>query len=544
MLHHNETDLDVQQLMHDIRASVATRQQEEEQGALPGATNGHLEQKHQYHVNDLLRFHGDEFVRNAYRTILGREPDQAGMAHHLEELASGRFNKIDVLASLRSSTEGRSAQVQLDGLSLPVVVRRLGRVPIIGYFIRLGVAVLRLPNSIQHQNRFEFYTWSQQRSITNRQDQQHTELTESLQQSAAQILEIMQAATEQQRASELVFAQQAAIEERFTEAYAKVTSQFTSVTKKIAALTEEIPLAGTKMASLTEEIGSVRQDLASLQETVGQHQREITEHIQPLRLRQEQNEMGLLMQERRLTVLLEEFGGNSRPDNQHFTEVAANEEEHLLDPLYAAFEDEFRGPRDEIRQRLQVYIPFMKDAEITNDVLDLGCGRGEWLELLMSESITARGVDRNRIFVERCRRAHLNVVEDDALAYLRSLPDESLNVVTAFHLVEHLPFEMLIKLVDEIVRTLRHGGMVIMETPNPENFMVGSYSFYTDPTHRNPIPSRTLQFLVESRGLKTIEVLKPRSWDEAKIEGETELVKRFNEYFYSAPDYGVIAGKP
>ena len=103
---------------------------------------------------------------------------------------------------------------------------------------------------------------------------------------------------------------------------------------------------------------------------------------------------------------------------------------------------------------------------------------------------------------------------------------------------------MLIKLLDEIVRTLKPGGMIIFETPNPENFMVGSYSFYADPTHRNPIPSKTLQFLLESRGLKTIEVLKLRSWDEAKLEGDTELVKRFNEYFYSAPDYAVIAGKP
>ena len=131
MLHHNETDLDVQRLMHEIRASVAGRNDpEDEQTAPPrppaavaAQTNGHWEQKNHYHVNDLLRFHGDEFVGNAYRAILGREPDEAGMAHHLEGLASGRFNKIDVLASLHSSPEGRQSQVQLDGLSLPVAVR-------------------------------------------------------------------------------------------------------------------------------------------------------------------------------------------------------------------------------------------------------------------------------------------------------------------------------------------------------------------------------------------------------------------------------------
>ena len=549
MLHDNESNVDVQRLMHEIRASVAGRNHAQaETSALPGPTNGHLPQKNHYHVNDLLRFHGDEFVRNAYRALLGREPDQAGMAHHLERLASGHVNKIAVLASLLSSPEGRSTQVQLEGLSLPVAVRRLGRVPIIGYFVRLGVGILRLPNLVQHLNRFEFYTWSQQRTITDRQDQQHKELSETLQQLSAQMLDITQRTTEQQRASELALAQQAVFEERFAETRTHFDESTSRLTGKLAAAAQEI-------TSSTKRIESLREQIASLQQTVGQQQHDISDRkaenqqvidqLQPLRLRQEKSEAELLMQERRLTVLLEALARHSpATHDRHVTEVAANEEDHRLDPLYASFEDEFRGPTDEVRRRFQVYVPFLKEAHITSDVLDLGCGRGEWLELLESEAIAARGVDRNRIFVERCRRAHLNVVEDDALVYLRSLPDESLNAVTAFHLVEHVPFEMLIKLVDQIVRTLRHGGMVIMETPNPENFMVGSYSFYTDPTHRNPIPSRTLQFLLEWRGLKTIEVLKLRSRDEAKIEGDTELVKRFNEYFYSAPDYGVIAGKP
>ena len=571
MLHHNETDLDVQRLMHEIRASVAGRNDtEDEQTAPPrppaavaAQTNGHWEQKNHYHVNDLLRFHGDEFVGNAYRAILGREPDEAGMAHHLEGLASGRFNKIDVLASLHSSPEGRQSQVQLDGLSLPVVVRRLGRVPVIGYFVRLGVAVLRLPNTLQHHNRFEFYTWSQQRRATELQDQQHKQLSESLQLISAQMLEIMQGAAEQQRANELALAQQeqlandrdAETRTYFDKSTHKLTSEITAVTEKIASLTKEIAVVSADVASLRKEIAQAGEQNTSLQQAVGQQQLALTQQqtenqrladqLQPLRLRQEKSETELLMQERRLTVLLEEVGRNSPAANKrNLSAVAAVEADHLLDPLYAAFEDEFRGPTDEVRRRLQVYIPFLHDAGIKCDVLDVGCGRGEWLELLKSESIEARGVDHNRVFVERCRHAALNVIQQDALAYLRSLTDGSLSVVTAFHVVEHVPFEMLIKLLDEIVRTLKPGGMIIFETPNPENFMVGSYSFYADPTHRNPIPSKTLQFLLESRGLKTIEVLKLRSWDEAKLEGDTELVKRFNEYFYSAPDYAVIAGKP
>lgn len=550
--------MDVQRLMHEIRASVAEKHAPDEaaKSAPPTPTNGHQDHSSHYHVDDLLRFHGDEFVRNAYRTILGREPDEAGMAHHLEGLASGRFNKIDVLASLSASPEGRKSPVQLEGLSLPVAVRRLGRLPVIGYFIRLVVGILRMPNSIQHYNRFEFYTWSQQRRIADRQDQHHKELTESLQQISAQMLQIMQGATEQQRSNEVALAEQhgemeerfAAAQTHFDELTAKLTGQLASVTEKIESVTQEI-------ASVRNEVASVRNEIAALQQTVDQQKRTLSEYqtesqriaeqLLPLRLRQEKSETELLMHERRLTVLLEALGRSSPANHDRLlTEAAANEDDHRLDSLYAAFEDEFRGPRDEVSRRLQVYIPFLKKAGIKSDVVDLGCGRGEWLELLASESIDARGVDRNRIFVEACLRANLKVVQEDMLAHLRSLGDESLNVVSAFHVVEHIPFDMLIKLIDEIARTLRPRGMVILETPNPENFIVGSCSFYADPTHRNPIPSKTLEFLLEARGLKPIEVLKLRSWDEAKLEGETELVKRFNEYFYSAPDYAVIAGKP
>jgi SAM-dependent methyltransferase len=224
-------------------------------------------------------------------------------------------------------------------------------------------------------------------------------------------------------------------------------------------------------------------------------------------------------------------------------QLQAMEDEHLLDPLYASFEDQFRGDREEIKDRLRVYLPILKTGSIVKDVLDIGCGRGEWLEILGQDGVRARGIDRNRVFIEQCGQRGLDVIEADALAYLQSLPNGSLNAVTSFHLVEHLPFETLIRLIDEIVRTLRAGGLLILETPNPENFIVGSYGFYADPTHRNPIPSPTLQFLLESRGLSRIEVMKLRPWDAAKLDGDTELIKRFNEFFYSAPDYGIIGWK-
>jgi len=539
MLNDSGSDLDVQRLMHEIRANVANGQRPVDTvpSPSPATANGHLNGANRYHVNDLLRFHGDEFVRNAYRALLRRDPDEAGMAQHLEQLASGRFNKLDVLASLHSSPEGRSSQVKLDGLALPVAVRRLERLPVVGYVVRVLVALTRLPVLIQHQNRFEFYTWSQQRGIIAHQDQHYQELRDSLQQISGQMLEITQRTAEQQQANELFARQYEELIARYHEFEVRLAENRNLSAHEVKRLGEQL---SAQLISQQQLLNQLHQTTVEQRAETQQLALQLREELQPLARHQQKADVELLMQERRLTVLLEQLkrGANS------FRELANEEEDHLLDALYASLEDQFRGPREEVRGRLQVYIPFLKEAGIGSGVLDVGCGRGEWLQLLRSEGIEAQGVDRNRVFIEECRGADLNVIERDALAYLRSLPDGRLSAITTFHLVEHLPFETLIRLLDEMVRTLKHGGLLIVETPNPENFMVGSCNFYADPTHRNPIPSETLKFLLESRGLRCKEVLKLRPWEEAKLDGDSELISRFNEYFYSAPDYGIVATKP
>lgn len=541
MLNDLGPNLDVQGLMHEIRSNVANQQRPPESPVAPVVTNGNSPN----HVNELLRLHGEDFVRNAYLAVLGREPDAAGMAHYMEQLASGNYNKVDVLSSLHLSPEGRSTPIKLEGLSLPVTVRRLGRIPVLGYFVRIAVGIARLPRLVQNQNRFEFYTWSQQRSIVAQQNQQYGELRDSLQQISAQLLEMMQRAAEQQQARELSLRQY----EEFLASY----HEFKSGIETHLAETRKQNDAST--SNLAEQIGSQTQQLSSQQQLIGELQRvaeklsadvaplrhEMRAELTPLATRQEQTDTSLLMQERRLTVLLDQVKRNAGALR---SDVAADELDHLMDHVYASFEDQFRGSREEIHRRLQVYVPYLKDAAITNGVLDIGCGRGEWLQLLQSEGIAARGIDRNRVFIEDCRGAALDVVEEDALTYLRSLPDDSLDAVSAFHFVEHVPFEMLIRVVDEIRRTLKPSGLVFIETPNPENLTVGSCNFYADPTHRHPIPSETMKFILESRGLQTVEILKLRPRDEVKLAGDDELIRRFNEYFYSAPDYGIVSTKP
>jgi SAM-dependent methyltransferase len=219
-----------------------------------------------------------------------------------------------------------------------------------------------------------------------------------------------------------------------------------------------------------------------------------------------------------------------------------------LAELYAEFEDIFRGPTEQIKQRLQVYIPLLREAQLGSPdaaVLDLGCGRGEWIQLLTGHGFSARGIDRNPVMVRRCVDIGLQVSEVDALTHLRSLPPASLGAITSFHMIEHLAFETVLAIVDEALRALRPGGLLILETPNPHNLMVGAETFWIDPTHLHPIPSQTLRFFVEARGFRQVEIWDLQPYPEAeRLPHAPGLAEWVNQRFYGPRDYSVIGRRP
>lgn len=226
----------------------------------------------------------------------------------------------------------------------------------------------------------------------------------------------------------------------------------------------------------------------------------------------------------------------------------------LLDAHYVSFEDTFRGTRDDIKARAEHYIATFRDAGVEAGdglILDLGCGRGEWLEVLSENGYASRGVDTNSVMVSEALALGLDVVEQDAVAYLRGLDSESVSAVTSMHLVEHLPYEVLIRLLDEALRVLRAGGVLILETPNPENLTVGSYWFYMDPTHRNPIPPALLQWVVEARGFESAVVdrlTQNRGVFDIQPVGEdvagASQINKIVGLLTVAPDYAIVARKP
>jgi SAM-dependent methyltransferase len=189
--------------------------------------------------------------------------------------------------------------------------------------------------------------------------------------------------------------------------------------------------------------------------------------------------------------------------------VSKDLKEHDKDAFYLAFENQFRGDRELIKDRLRFYLPIMERTKATTgniSAVDLGCGRGEWLELLREQGYEGVGVDVNLCMIEECRSRGLKAESADAIAYLRNLAPGSLSLVTGFHIVEHLSFSQLLDVFRETFRVLCPRGTAIFETPNPENSHVSGYSFYLDPTHRNPIPQELLCFAARQTGFESTQV--------------------------------------
>ncbi|WP_186308449.1 class I SAM-dependent methyltransferase [Paraburkholderia sp. BCC1885] len=215
-----------------------------------------------------------------------------------------------------------------------------------------------------------------------------------------------------------------------------------------------------------------------------------------------------------------------------------------VDDFYRAFEDVFRGPRELIKSRLAVYLPFVEPllSHFSGaTTLDLGCGRGEWLELMREIGFKARGVDLDENMLTACHRAGLNVENRDALEALRALPDECLAIVSAFHVVEHIGFDDLRTLVSEAKRVLLPGGLLVLETPNPENIVVASRKFYLDPSHFKPIPSELLGFVAQYSGFARVRAIGLQ--ENEAIRSPNEPVNLMQVLDGVSPDYAVVAQK-
>jgi O-antigen chain-terminating methyltransferase len=224
---------------------------------------------------------------------------------------------------------------------------------------------------------------------------------------------------------------------------------------------------------------------------------------------------------------------------------------------YFLFEERFRGSREDIKKRQLAFLPYFEKC---SRVLDIGCGRGEFLEILKNHDIGGIGVDSDPDMRAYCRSRQLEVEHSDAIAYLETLEEKSLDGIFIDQVVEHLEPDYLIRLLALCYQKMKFGYYIVIETVNPLSF-VSFVNFYIDMTHKRPVHPETLQYLLSAAGFRECEkkFFSPVS-DEDRLKqiggtsdmNETERknidvynhnVVMLNTVLFGAQDYAVVGKK-
>jgi 2-polyprenyl-3-methyl-5-hydroxy-6-metoxy-1,4-benzoquinol methylase len=203
---------------------------------------------------------------------------------------------------------------------------------------------------------------------------------------------------------------------------------------------------------------------------------------------------------------------------------------------YGRFAERFRGPEEFVRRNVEFYKPFFANC---GNVLDIGCGRGEFLALMRDQGIAAAGIDLSQESVAQCRRNALNAEVADLFPYLAAQSEQEFDGIFSSQVVEHLDPRRLPEMIRLCAATLRRGGLLAIETPNPECLAIFATHFYLDPTHTRPIPHPLMAFYMEEAGFGQIEVheLSPAVESMPEV---AALPEPFRKRFFGGLDYAII----
>ena len=503
--------------------------------------------KSSYSVKDFLAFVDHEtFVKNVYRGVLRREADPSGLKHYSNLLQARKSNKVEVLGRIRFSAPGRKARVKVRGLT-PLFLANLSyRIPVIGYLIRLSFAILRLPLIITAVRNLEMTAFANHQSACQQQDnlavaiERHLESTLRTKANITSLERLQIEMAGKAGVAEVARLQNEMAGKAGVAEVARLQNEMAGKADAVDVERLQNEMASRALTDDFERLVNIVEGKADVNavQSVQQAIEEVCAQLEGYKV------SVATLQSRQDLLLKEEKKRSHDLLAQEQLEGLVLEEDHLLDAMYLTFEDKFRGTRQDIKERQRPYLSYVEDCLKTSGespVLDIGCGRGEWLELLKENDYKARGLDLNRAMVAECQELGLDVIEADALSFLRQQKDNSFSMVTGFHIIEHLDLKKMIALFDEAYRVLRPGGVVIFETPNPENLFVGAFTFYYDPTHRNPLVPETAQFILHQRGFDKVEIKRLNKYSEFfNVDCNDEFK---NKYFYSEMDYSVIGYK-
>lgn len=441
-------------------------------------------------VGDYLDLSDAEFIDLAYQRLLGRPADPAGKASLLDAIRQGALSRARALSNMAAAPEAVSHGQTVSGVSSMLLRERLCRLPVFGRILRILISIVSLPGQL-----------SAQAGRLGRLEAQ-----------MAQRLEMLDK---------------------------QVETAFAGAQRGLVDLADALD----EMRQAVNELGDGLGDTAEVSKRTGARVKDLERSLAQT-VSEFSASRARLQSEIRLAQQLTAVPMSSHRPAASTPETGLPQAE--LDEIYVAFERAFRGEPSLIKSRGERYLPLMRVSPVHSHmpVLDVGCGRGEWLALLRENGLAACGVDLNPAMLDVARADGLDVVEADALAYLDERPERSLAAVTGFHIAEHLALDQLVRLLDAAYKALSPGGVVLFETPNPECLVVGAYSFHLDHSHVRPLVPAFMEFLMRQRGFSDVRIIRQPEDIDLVRPGSVFAPTEIEHWFQQPMDYAVFARKP
>ena len=333
-----------------------------------------------------------------------------------------------------------------------------------------------------------------------------------------------------------------------------------SVTRSLNVVNEllhnyagEINKSSLSINNLNERLDVLQRENNELLQTHADEIRNLNERLDALQREYEkQTEAELIIANDRLRRIERKLnqGLNLDPNTPTINRLVEEDKANHYDFDYFLFEQRFRGSREDIKERQKVYMPYFVGK---SNVLDFGCGRGEFVELLLENGITAQGIDLNPDMVAYCQDRGLPVIQADGITYLHSQEDNSLGGVFAAQVIEHLKPYQMIDLIRLAYKKLQPNACILLETINVQALYGYLNYFYMDLSHERPVHPETLKFILEAEGFKNMQILYSSPVEDMAIPPLhinnqeniefNRFIDKLNNLLFGPQDYAVIAYK-
>jgi O-antigen chain-terminating methyltransferase len=478
---------------------------------------------------DLLKYNGKGFITIVYKTILERDPDPEGMVFYLNACKM-MMSKVEIINDILISPEGKTKGIKVLGIKKALFFKKIKKsiisIPILGRIAQLIWILWNISSYISNLQKETTISLIEIEGIQSKlasMENIHSRIDDIIAQ-----LSVLQDLPDQVQGIQSKLASMKNIHSRIDDIIAQL-----SVLQDLPDQVQGIQSKQEMYDDLENQLATNKQELEDLRYLYGDLNKNYTDYRQ-----------NVAYLNRKLHLINHEL--------KDIYDIGKDETGKRIATIdidsykYLAFENLYRGSRDEIKERQRQYVDYIKKAYEQSQgdyMLDAGCGRGEFLELMQEANIPAVGIDINDEILEDCRKYGLNAKVSDILEYLGSISNNSLVGLSAFQVVEHLSVDYLSEFIELSFQKIKKGGVIILETINPSTFIAMKY-FWMDLSHIRPIPNETLRFLIENSGFRDISTkFSSPVPDQFKLTGDDNNIKKLNELLYGYQDYALIGWK-